>query len=100
MRVIAYGRLRDYWTRHADAEIGLLYWFDVVEGADWQSMQDVVNGMSGAKALNGIRARFAIGGGNYRLIAAFDFRRGVIFVKFLGTHAEYDRIDAFTVAQF
>jgi mRNA interferase HigB len=41
-----------------------------------------------------------IAGGNYRLVAAFDFRRQVAFVKFIGTHAEYDRIDALTISQF
>lgn len=44
--------------------------------------------------------RFEIAGGNYRLIAAFDFRRQIAFVKFLGTHAEYDKIDALTISQF
>lgn len=43
---------------------------------------------------------FEIAGGNYRLIAAFDFRGRAVFVKFIGTHAEYDRIDAMTVSQF
>ncbi len=46
------------------------------------------------------RVRFEVAGGNYRLVAAFDFRRQVAFVKFVGTHAEYDRIDALTVSQF
>jgi mRNA interferase HigB len=44
--------------------------------------------------------RRGIAGGNYRMIVAFDFIRGIAFVKFIGTHAEYDRIDALTVAQF
>ena len=46
------------------------------------------------------RDRFDVAGGNYRLIAAFDFRRQSVFVKFIGTHAEYDAIDALTVARF
>nr|WP_246413581.1 type II toxin-antitoxin system HigB family toxin [Martelella radicis] len=46
------------------------------------------------------RVRFEIAGGDYRLIAAFDFHRQAVFIKFIGTHAEYDRIDAHTVAQF
>jgi mRNA interferase HigB len=46
------------------------------------------------------RTRFDVAGGNYRLIAAFDFRRQIVFVKFIGTHAEYDAIDALTVARF
>ena len=54
----------------------------------------------GAKVLNRERVRFEVAGGNYRLVAAFDFRRQIAFVKFIGTHAEYDRIDALKVSQF
>ena len=53
-----------------------------------------------SKVLNRDRARFEVAGGDYRLIAAFDFRRQIAFVKFIGTHAEYDAIDALTVARF
>lgn len=55
---------------------------------------------AGSRVLNRDRVRFEVAGGNYRLIAAFDFRRQITFVKFVGTHAEYDRIDALTVSQF
>jgi mRNA interferase HigB len=50
--------------------------------------------------LNRERVRFEVAGGNYRLVAAFDFRRQIVFVKFIGTQAEYDRVDALTVSQF
>jgi mRNA interferase HigB len=50
--------------------------------------------------LNRDRVRFEVAGGDYRLIAAFDFRRQIAFVKFVGTHDEYDAIDALTVARF
>lgn len=53
-----------------------------------------------AKVLNRERVRFEVVGGNYRAVVAFDFRRQIAFVKFLGTHAEYDKIDALTVSQF
>lgn len=53
----------------------------------------------GNKVLNRERVRFEVAGGNYRLVAAFDFRRQIAFVKLIGTHAEYDRIDASTVSQ-
>ena len=53
-----------------------------------------------AKILNGERARFEIAGGNFRLIVAFDFIRGIAFIKFIGSHAEYDRIDALRVSLF
>lgn len=63
-------------------------------------MDDVQRAAPKAKALNGERARFEVAGGNYRLVVAFDFRRQIAFVKFVGTHAEYDKVDALTVSQF
>jgi len=63
-------------------------------------MEDVHRAAPNAKILNGGRARFEVAGGNFRLIVAFDFRRRIVFVKFIGTHAEYDRIDALSVSLF
>ena len=67
--------------------------------AQWASTE-VQKAAPKAKVLNRERVRFEVAGGNYRLVAAFDFRRQIAFVKFVGTHAEYDRIDAMTVSQF
>ena len=64
------------------------------------AMDDIRRASPKAKVLNRDRVRFEVGGGNYRLIASFDFRRQIVFVKFVGTHAEYDAIDALTVARF
>ena len=63
-------------------------------------MDDVRLAAPNAKILNWERARFEIAGGNFRMIFAFDFDRSIAFVKFIGTHAEYDRVDALTVSQF
>ena len=63
-------------------------------------MNDVSRAAPRTKVLNRERARFQIAGGSYRLIASFDFRRKIVFIKFLGTHAEYDAIDALTVSAF
>ncbi len=63
-------------------------------------MEDVRATAPKAKVLNRERVRFEVAGGNYRLVVAFDFRRQAVFVKFVGTHAEYDKIDALTVSQF
>ena len=63
-------------------------------------MDEVQRAAPKSKALNRERVRFEVAGGNYRLVVAFDFRRQVAFVKFIGTHAEYDRIDALTVSQY
>ena len=63
-------------------------------------MQDVTAAASKAKVLNGERVRFEVAGGDFRLIAAINFTHGIVFVKFIGTPAEYDRVDALTVSQF
>ncbi len=63
-------------------------------------MDDIRAAAPNVKILNGERARFEIAGGNFRLVVAFNFAAQIAFVKFIGTHAEYDRIDALTVAQF
>lgn len=68
--------------------------------AEWSNVSEIQTAFSKAKALNGERVRFEVAGGDYRLIVAFDFRRRIAFVKFLGTHAEYDRIDVLTVSLF
>ncbi len=63
-------------------------------------MAEVQTPFPKAKVLNAERVRFAVAGGNYRMIVAFDLERQIAFIKFLGTHDEYDKIDALTVAQF
>jgi mRNA interferase HigB len=75
-------------------------WYKLVAMAHWRSADEVQKAVPKAKVLNGERVRFEISGGNYRLVAAFDFRRQIAFVKFIGTHAEYDRVDALTISQF
>ncbi len=63
-------------------------------------MADIVSAYPKAKVLNGDRARFEIQGGHFRLVVAFDFHHQIAFIKFVGTHAEYDKIDALKVARF
>jgi mRNA interferase HigB len=63
-------------------------------------MDEVQSAAPRSKVLKRERVRFEVAGGNYRLVVAFDFHRQVAFVKFIGTHAEYDHIDALTVSQY
>jgi mRNA interferase HigB len=63
-------------------------------------MDDVRLAAPNAKILNGERARFEIAGGNFRMIVALDFARSITFIKFIGTHAKYDRVDALTVSLY
>ena len=100
MRIISWNVLSSYAERHPETEVPLHRWRTLVKSAKWNSMADVRSAAPNAKILNGERARFEIAGGNFRMIVAFDFGRNIAFVKFIGTHAEYDRVDALTVGQF
>jgi mRNA interferase HigB len=100
MRIIARHVLIEFWSRHPDARPSLSAWEQIVRRADWDTTGAVQQAFSKAKVLNGERVRFEVAGGRYRLIVAFDFARRIAFIKFLGTHAEHDRIDALTVSLF
>jgi len=100
MRVIARNVLIDFSERHPDAKIALDRWYRFVKVAQWRSTGEIQEAAPKAKVLNRDRVRFEVAGGSYRLVAAFDFRRQIAFVKFIATHAEYDRVDALTVSQF
>jgi mRNA interferase HigB len=100
MRVIARNVLVAFWSKHPETKVALERWHKLVREARWTSTDEIQKAAPKAKVLNRERVRFEIAGGNYRLVAAFDFRRQAVFVKFIGTHAEYDRVDALLVSQF
>ena len=99
MRIVAQNNLQAFWTRHPETEPALRLWLGVARGAEWTSMADVQARWSKAKVLNGERVRFEIAGGDYRMIVAIQFKARIVWVKFLGTHAQYNRVDALTVSQ-
>lgn len=98
MRIIARHTLTAFALKHPETRASLEHWYRVAKAAEWTSTQDVMATFSNASTLNAERVRFKVAGNDYRMIVAFDFQRGVAFIKFIGTHAEYDRIDALTVA--
>lgn len=100
MRIIAIRTLSAYAAKHADAAKSLEYWTRLMRQGDWSTPAEVQASFSKAKVLDHARIRFEIRDGYYRLIVSFDFRRKIAFVKFIGTHAEYDRIDPMTVEMF
>ncbi|HVL73238.1 MAG TPA: type II toxin-antitoxin system HigB family toxin [Beijerinckiaceae bacterium] len=100
MRIIARSVLRAFQRAHPETRAPLERWYEITKMADWATTDDVQRAFSKAKALNGERVRFEVAGGNYRMVVAFDFERQIAFIKFIGAHAEYDRIDALTVSQF
>lgn len=99
MRIIAVSTLKDFWSSpgRRDAEQPLRAWVAVVKAADWEKPTDVKAMFRSADILQSGRAIFDIGGNKYRLIAAIHYRGKRVYVRFVGAHKEYDRIDADTV---
>jgi mRNA interferase HigB len=100
VRIIARNVLVAFGNKHPEARLSLERWYAVAKAATWGTPAEVQAAFPKAKVLNAERVRFEIAGGNYRLIVAFDFTRQIAFIKFVGTHAEYNRIDALTVALY
>lgn len=97
MKVIALATLRNFWVRHREAEQPLRAWHDEATRAEWKQPADIKAQYRSASILKNRRVVFNIKGNDYRLIVAVAYRIGVVYVKFVGTHAQYDAIDAETV---
>lgn len=98
MKIIAVSTLRLFWEKHPDAEQPLKAWYAEVSKASWATVHELKKDFGSASILKGSRVVFNIKGNRYRVIVAFWFsaRRG--YIKFVGTHEEYDDIDADTVS--
>jgi mRNA interferase HigB len=97
MRVIAKRTLRQFWEsapQYADAKGPLDAWYVEARKAHWRTPQDIKAQFRHASILRNHRVVFNIGGNKYRLIVAVDYQRQVLFIRFIGTHAQYDTIDA------
>ncbi len=94
VRIIARKTLKDFWTRHASAEGPMSAWYTHVSRATYKSTQDIKNDFRSADFLPGNRVVFDIGGNNYRIVVVALLNAGTLYVRFVGTHAEYKKIDA------
>jgi len=97
MRVIAHRALREFWEEHADAEQSLKSWFKEATDTRWKEPNDIKRLYPSADILPGNRIVFNIKGNTYRLIVKIHYNTGIVFIRFVGTHAEYDKIDAETI---
>jgi mRNA interferase HigB len=96
VRIIAVGTLREFWLRpgRGDSEQPLRAWVHIVRSADWSGPADVKAIFRSADILPNNRVVFNIGGNKYRLTVAVHYRGARVFVRFIGSHADYDNIDA------
>ncbi|MCX8472273.1 MAG: type II toxin-antitoxin system HigB family toxin [Sediminibacterium sp.] len=96
-RIFSKSTLREFWEIHADTEQYLKTWYETVKNANWKTSTDVKQTYVNASILKNNRIVFNIKGNSYRLIAKFNFEKQWLFIRFIGTHNEYDKIDANTI---
>ena len=96
-RVFAKSTLRDFWEKYPDSEQYLKTWYDTAMSSDWKSPMDVKRTYANASILKESRIVFNIKCNSYRLVAKFNFEKQWIFIRFIGSHQEYDKIDANTI---
>lgn len=93
MRIFSKKMLREFWESHADAKIGLQGWYEDALRAEWQTPSDIKRTYASASIIGDNRVVFNIQGNAYRLVVKIHYDRGFAYIRFVGTHAEYDRID-------
>jgi mRNA interferase HigB len=94
MRIITRQTLTQFWAAHSDAEGALKAWFKEAEDAHWNTPDEILKRYPSADIVAGNRVVFNIKGNHYRLVVKIHYNTGVVYIRFIGTHAEYDKINA------
>lgn len=97
MQIVYQKKLQDFAKKHADAANSIGTWRRVVRDANWKKGTDILEDFPKAKLIPAKRARFKITGNKYRLIIEVDYADGIVEIRFIGTHSEYDKIDAASI---
>jgi mRNA interferase HigB len=94
LRIISKKTVREFWLSHAECEQQLKSWFQETSNAQWSNPQQIKLEYPSASFLADNRVVFNIKGNKYRLIVRINYDYGIVWIRFVGTHAEYDKIDA------
>lgn len=97
MRIISIKPLREFWKSHTDAKGALQTWYKTVQKEDWSCFEDIKKRFGSADVISGNRAIFNIKGNHYRIVAKIHYNTGILYIRFVGTHEEYDKINAETI---
>ena len=93
MRIIARKTLIDFWNRHKDSEQPLKSWFQIAKTADWKKPSEIKEQFRNASFIANNKIVFNISGNKYRLVVAVNYKYQMMYIRFIGTHKEYDKID-------
>ena len=94
LRIISKKILREFWEKHSDSQQQLKSWFQETSAVEWKNSKEIKKKYPSASFLVDNRVVFNIKGNKYRLIAKINYDYHMIWIRFIGTHAEYDKIDA------
>ncbi len=94
MVIISKAVFREFAEKHRDAEAALVKWYDQTKSADWRNFSEMKKTFNSSDVVANDRYVFDIKGNQYRLIALIIFRTRTVFILFIGTHREYDGVDA------
>jgi mRNA interferase HigB len=97
MRIISIKTMKDYWQKEPEAEGELKAWYSEAKNAVWKTPADVKAKYRNASILKGGRVVFNICGNKYRLVVWINYQLAIVYIRFIGTHKEYDKIDAGSV---
>lgn len=97
MRIISRKALREFWEAHADARQPLQAWYHDTKKASWKTPDEIKKIYRNASFLANKRVVFNIKGNKYRLVVVVQYQHSIIYIRFVGTHKEYDKIDAATI---
>ena len=99
MRIVSHRKLVEFYQRegHGDAKTALERWYEIAESAEWKNLSDIKVDFPSTDYVGNQHYVLNITGNNYRLVVVVKFTIGHIFIRFVGTHTEYDKIDAKTI---
>jgi mRNA interferase HigB len=97
MRIIALKTLRHFWERHPDARQAIQAWYRDAKQACWTTPADIRHVYRTASFVGHNRVVFNIRGNQYRLVVAINYAHGIVYIRFIGSHQAYDKIDAATI---
>lgn len=97
MRIIAKSTLKAFWTKHKDCEQRLKSWYKEVAEASWSGPNDIKKDYPSASFLANNRVVFNIKGNHYRLLVRINYAYKIFWIRFIGTHAQYDKVNALTL---
>lgn len=97
MRIFTEKAIKEFVEKYPDSKVALQEWTSIVKKSEWTSFADIKKTFNSVDAIGNQRYVFNIKGNNYRLVVVVKFTLGFIYVRFVGTHKEYDKIDCLTI---